>query len=768
MGNIKDKSEYIDLEAIIRVCRQKWYIFVICVVCCLGLGIFYIRTHNAQYLVKANMLITTDSSDGGGGALSSLSTLFGSSANVDDELYSVSSHSVLRDVAKQLGINKIHLTKTGFLQKRFDFEGYPVDVVCNPAIADTLRSSIVFTVKVGEDGLADVKMKALNQTLADVKNAKFPVEIKSPLGDYTVVTTPDYVPGEDLKSTIFFSGYDKAAEDLAESVKIDIASRKANVIEMEMESENIDYSRAVLNAVIDQYNLRGVAQDNLRHQKTLDFLNKRLELLTSDLSDVEGDLESMKSRQGIVDIYAEVQYQFAKKGEVESELVTAETQQEILKLIRDFLSDSANATSLVPNSLVNQSQADASGQAINSYNELLLQRMRIAQTASPGNAALKTIDEQLEAMRGNLLTTLGKSIESSQVAINELRSKFGSAQSALGQIPNQERVMRDILRQREIKEHLYKFLLQEREQVAMLLANANEKGRVIDSAYALNDEVSMSTKMILAVAFIMGVLLAFFIIYLQSMLRTKFSTRDELEGLLNAPILGEICLNRSGEAVVVKEKGSSSTAELFRLVRSNLLFMLNNPTDKVVLMTSTKSGEGKSFISINLASSLAMMGKKVLLIGLDIRNPRLAEYLQMAPTPGFTDYIAGGQGSVDRIIRKNAFMPGLDIIFAGPVPPNPSELLISPRVDEFFKEIRGMYDYIIVDSAPVGMVSDTLSLVRVSDATVYVCRANYTTKNDLRFFMDLYDNKRLPKVGLVLNGTTAKKAYGYGYGAKSE
>ncbi len=767
MSNLKDKSEYIDLGEIVKLCRRKWYIFLICILGCLGVAMLYIRTHNSEYLVRANMLISTDSSDPGD-SMSRLNSLFGSSANVDDELYSVSSHTVLRDVVKKLSLNKTHLTKTGFLQKRFDFEDSPIELVCNPSIADTLRSTLVFTIKVNDKDKADIKVKCRKEVIAEVENATFPVALDTPYGEYTIVTTPTFISGEDQKSTIIFSGYDKAAEDLSENLSIEIANRKANVIELALQSENIDYSRAVLDAIIEQYNLRNISQDNAKHQKTLAFLDKRLELLSEDLTDVEGNIESLKSKQGIVDIQAEVTYQFTKKGKIETELVDTETQYEILKLVRDFLADDSNSTSLVPSTLVNQSQSESNGQAITAYNDLLLQRMRIAQTARPGNKALETLDGQLEAMRSNLVTSLNKSIESYQVALRELKSKMGSTQNVLGQVPSQERVMRDIMRQRTIKEQLYIFLLQQREQIAMLLANGVEKGKVIDAAYALNDEVTMSPKRILALSVIFGILLGLFVIYLQNLLRTKFSTREELEALTDAPILGEICTNRSGQSLVIKNGKTSPTAELFRLVRSNLLFIMSNPSDKVVLMTSTKSGEGKSFISINLAASLAVLGKKVLLVGLDIRAPRLAEYMNMKPGPGFTDFVAGGQTSFDRLIQHPEQLPELDVITAGPIPPNPSELLVNPRVDEFFRDARSRYDYIIVDSAPVGIVSDSLSLSRVADATIYVCRANYTTKSDLRLFGDFYHNKRLPNLALVINGTTAKQGYGYGYGEKKE
>lgn len=268
----------------------------------------------------------------------------------------------------------------------------------------------------------------------------------------------------------------------------------------------------------------------------------------------------------------------------------------------------------------------------------------------------------------------------------------------------------------------------------------------------------------MALAFLLGLVFPPIILYIRRLLRSKFETKDEVETLTNIPILGEMCTNKSGNSLVVKPNGSSTAGELFRLIRANLQFVLNGKDDKVVLMTSTISGEGKSFISINLASSLAMLNKRVLLMGMDIRSPKLAEYLSLNSRHGLTEYLSTDDITLNDIILKEPVQHNMDVIVAGPVPPNPAELLASQRVDDLFAQLRTMYDYIIVDSAPVGMVSDTFSLARVSDATVYVCRANYTSMRDVKFFNNVYSENRLRKMALVVNGTNAKKGYGYGYG----
>ena len=755
----QDKNEFIDFSGIIKYCVSKWYVFVIGVVVCVALTMFHSYRTAPEYLVKANLLITQEDA---GPDLGAIGAIFGSSASVDDEVFAVSSHTIYRNVAKELGLNVSYRTRTGFLRDEFQFTGYPVALKCDPSIPDTIRTGLSFKVKVNDKGLADVTVKARKKTVAEVEDAAFPVNVKTPYGLFTLEKTPDFPAGEPVKTNISFTGYDDAAEDIAEVVFVDIASRKSNVILLELESPSVDYAKAVLNAIIEQYNLRGLGEKNLKNRKTIEFIDSRLALLSDDLSTSESSIEKYKRDNGIVDLEADAQYQFGKKGQIEQALVASETEMQIVKLIKDFVSDPANENELVPATLAGSNQGQGTDSFVGAYNELILKRIELAQNAHAGNAALEAVDRQIEAMRKNLLSTVDKAYQAASVKVRELRSEMNAAQAALGNMPTQERQFRDIKRQQTIKEQLYLFLLKQREQSSMMLANSQMKGQIIDEAYALNEPLGMKNSMKLIIAFIGGILLAAGYLYLRRLLRDKFDSSEEFSGLTSVPVLGEMCADTTGESVVVRQGGSTSTAELFRLIRTNLQFMLGGNGNKVVLVTSTTSGEGKSFISINLASSFALLGKKVLLVGLDIRKPKLQEYLGLSGGRGFTEYISSDSISLESIIRRDAVMPGLDVITSGPVPPNPSELLADPRVDELFAKLRGMYDYIIIDSAPVGIVSDTFALVRISDATVYVCRVNYTTRHDVATLNNLHATDRFRKLSVVVNGTKPRRTYGYG------
>ncbi len=749
----QDTKEYFNLAGLIQNYRRYWYIFAVCVVGCVVLGWLVSRVKAPQYEVKATLLISQDDNEG---ALGDFAALFGGGNSVEDEQFSVGSHTIMREVAKKLGTNVSYVTKTGFLKKELNYTDEPVSLSYDKALADTLTKYIVFKVEASVNGKVDVKAKLNRETIGKVKNANFPVKLDTPYGEFIFNKTEDFPANEDVTTTITLTGYDNAAEDLSKDIDVEVASRKANVITLETVTPNVDLGKAVLDEILEIYNERNLLVRNERNLKTLEFIDSRLALLGDDLSDSEATIQEFKTKNNITDLEAEASYQLQRRGQLDRQLVEVETELQVINLIRDFLSNPANANELVP---VTYSAVDG---VISSYNQLVLKRMDLVRNATTNNVMLQNLDNKIDALRANILQSISKNRETTQVRLNDLKREMNVTSGHLGDIPQFERSYRDIKRQQGIKESLYTYLLKQREQTEMLLSNTQLRGVIIDQAYAVNEPVGLSRTMILAVSFILGLMLAVFILYLKNLFKTNFETQDEVKDIVKLPILGEVSFNRTGETVVVRDRVTSSAAELFRLLRSNLQFLLRKPGCKVVLVTSTSSGEGKSYISINVATSIAMLGKRVLLMGMDIRRPRLAEYLGLSNDKGFTTYIADSSVKLSSIIQKDAIIQGLDIITAGPVPPNPAELLADERVDHLFEDLRQQYDYIIIDSAPVGMVSDTFAIDRLADATVYVCRAKHTPLKDLQFINELAQQKRLSNMSVVVNGTKSFKTYGYG------
>lgn len=758
----KTNPDFFDVSSLFKTYMSKWYYFAISIVVCCCLGYVYTKIKQPVYEVRANVLIGNDDDTMPG--MGALGSLFSSQGPVDDELFIISSHTVYRDVVKSLSINKSHTVKTGILSSKFAYPTFPVDVFFAPAVADTLSSTIVFKAEIDEDGKASVKAKVRRDVIGEVEDSPLPVTLETAYGRFIIDTTACYPKGESLKTTITVSGYDPAAEGLAEDIVADIYSKKSNVINLGMQTTNSEYGQDVLNQVMAQYNDRGIAQRNTQGEKTAAFIDKRLALISGDLAAAETDIQDYKQKKGIIDVAAEAQYQTRRRGSIEERLLSTELHAEIVKMTIDFLSDRANDFSLIPVS----GDSEAANDGVNAYNELILKRLELVGSAKSNNMALKKLEEQISAMRSNIIVSAEKAYDNLSAQVKELRSEMNKTSSKLGDIPEQEREFLNMKRQQEVKQQLYLFLLQRREETAMLLANAVPKGVIVDEAYTLNEPVGMGKKAILLIAFLLGLVIPPVFIYTSKKLRNKFESSAEAEEHVDMPLLGEVTTDRSGESLVVTPTSKTTNAELFRLMRTNLLFILNDARDKVIMVTSTKSGEGKSFVSINLCASLSLLDKKVLLVGMDIRKPRLSQYLGINPQFGLTQYLSSDRISIDQIVTTMPGEAGFDVIVAGPVPPNPAELLASKKLDALIDELRERYDYILIDSAPVGMVSDSFTLNRLTDATVYVCRAGYTAISDLRYANDIYQEGRLKKLSLVVNGTKSKKGYGYGYGEKED
>ena len=757
----KDKSQFFDIKSLFSDYLRHWWWFAISLFVCVAIAFIYIKTHNAKYAVCANVLVTNDDT-GSFTAMSGMSDLFGSSANVEDEVYVISSHTVLRDVARDLGIYKTHYVRRGILGGYLAYPEFPVDVNAEGSLLDTLSTGLTFKVNVDKKGNADIKVYALGKKINEDEDVTLPVTVKTRYGKFNVVPTKFYPKGKKVKTTISISGYDDAAEGLAKVVSSNKASRKSNMINMFMKTENTDYGKDVLNEIVDNYNRRAIAYKNRQGEKTLEFINDRLAIITGDLTTAEKDIQEYKKSHKITDVGAEASYNMGIRGSADYALVAAETEVEIIKMTRDFLRQPGNEYQLVP---ITSNMPKSLGDAIVEYNNLVIKRMEVADNARGNNSSLRRIDESIASLRRHIDTSLTRALENSQLQVREARSRLNSSLSKLGNVPTQEREFLSLQRQQAVKQELYIFLLQRREETAMMIANAIPKGRIIDEAYSISEPVSIKSRMILAIALLAGLLIPCLLLYLRRLFRTKFDDVEELRGLTDIPIVGEICKDNTGENLVVAQGPTSPAAELFRMVRSGLQFMTAGDGCHVILVTSTRPGEGKSFVSVNLAASFAITGKRVALLGIDIRNPQLGNYMDLKSATGITNYLADPSMDLDSIILKSPRTQGCDVILAGPVPPNPSELLSSAAVDKLFAELRQRYDYVIIDSAPSGMVSDTLSLGRVADITLYVTRADYTLRRDISFVNNLSTDNRLPRIALVLNGVPMRaKAYGYGYG----
>ena len=753
-------NDSIDFTSIIKGYIKHWKLFIATIFVCGVIGFIYIWIVPPSYKIIANVLVKQQSSDGGNGNMQNIlmrSFGGGGSGNVDDEIYVITSHTNLTNTVKLLGLNRVHYIKKNPIKKIDAYDNYPVDVYAPESMIDTLSVPAIFKVNVTKEGEITVNTK-IAKYKEKKKADKFPVAIETPYGLFTLTTTENYVPGEKLKTEILVAGYGMVAEDWASMLESYVPNKRTNLISLSVTDANIQRGKDFLNTLIDLYNLQGLENKNIEATKTGEFIDERLSIISKELYDIETEIEKYKVDNKILDVIEDARAAYSKREHYSDIQLQAEMRNHIVAIVEEFINNPENK-----NSLLISTSGVVGDSEIAKYNNLLIARRELLRSAKPDNPVIKKLDDQIDLAWQNIKDFIAASKEEKEVSLNDVRQLEAEMQTKVSEAPAREKEYLNMKRQQAIKSELFMFLLQRREDNLITLAANTPKGQIVDPAYNLNKPVSLPKKIILLVWLCLGFAIAAGYLYIKDLFKTKFSTREELEKLTALPLLGEVSVNDTGRNIVVSSGDNTSISELFRLIRSNLQFILSNG-EKVMLVTSSISGEGKSFISCNLAASLALTGKRVVVVGLDIRQPKLGEYLNIGGRAGVTNYLASNSVSINDIIHKEPFAAGLDIILAGPVPPNPAELLLSDRLEELFKELKKKYDYVIIDSAPVGMVSDTFSIDRISDICIYVCRADYTEKDNIRYAEKLSGDKKLKKLYLVLNATNTKKGYGYGYG----
>ena len=752
----KKADKKIDVIELLRYYSTKWKYILASVVVFLALGAVYAYMKSPIYEVQANVLITDNDTKSDFLRSFSIADMFGGKAAVDEEIALMYSHTLFSNIVKQYQLNEQYIVKKNILKKIRKYDDTPVEIITPPQFSDTLTEQVIFKLNVDKKGDVDAKMKLGRfTTLAEVKDKKFPLRFNTPYGEFVFKTTDFYEAGKPLNIAIIVTSYNQATEALQKNVMCAIPNKKARVISVSLNSTSIPFAEKIVNAVVDGYNERGIVENKVRNQITADFVEKRLADLTEELNLTEKSVENYKKDNNIVDLVADAQYIFTKKGTIDEQLVKAETEYEILEMTRELMNDPGHQYDLIPTPY----GAEAAIDAIAEYNKLILERMKLVNNAKTNNnAALRTISSQLDAMRENINATLDRSLASARVKLHDLREQMNTSDSRLGELPRQEREYLNIKRRQVVQENIYLLLLQHREETNLRMANAIPKGQIIDKAYPLEGQSNLTKMQVMLLFFLLGLIAVPVWLYIRNMFRTKISGRSDLAELTSVPVVGSIGKDNSGDHLISFDNDNEA-AETFCHLRGNLQFLMANGTNKVVQISSMASGAGKTFISSNFAVCIAQSGKKIALVDMDIRNPKIAEYFNLPEGPGVSQYIVDNDLTVKDLIRKVPACPNLNVITGGAIPPNASELLLSPRVDQLFDELRKEFDFIIVDSSPVGQVSDSISLNRITDVTLIVCRINKTTFDEIDALNELMMMNPLKRIGLIVNGVKLSRIY---------
>ena len=673
------------------------------------------------------------------------SVMGGGDVNVFNEIEILASENLAAKTVDALDINCRYYEKTGFLKKQDHYGTSPIIVEAPKELFDTLSVTLPFKIKVNADGKTDITVKkGMFSNYAELKGVELPATVKTPFGLFVVKPTQYFTPKHEYSITASVAGNIPAALELQKDMTVDLKAKKTDIVYMDVMDNDVKRGRDILNTLVRLYNERGMKESDTQGMTTARFIDERLSLIYKNLMGSEAEIEAYKKAHSLVDPYTQVKSSIIKGETSESAIIALETQYRIASMIKGFITDPANKHSLIP------FESDSlSAKMVRSYNALITQRQHLETSAKADNPALVQLDQQLNAMRENMLGSVNNALGAMRIKIDKAKDVQGESKGDMSQFASTERETRTLYRNQAIQNELYIFLLQKREENALKMAAAQPKGKLVDEAYAASEPVKPKKPLLAFVALIMTFALPFCILYVKKMLKNKIGSQDELEAITPAHLLGQIYHAREDELQVIADTNTKN-AELFRYLRGNVQFVLPESTDKVVLVTSAVAAEGKSYIAANVASSLALMGKKVALVELNLRKPSLGEMFGIIASKGMSDYLSNGEVSLHDIVSTTA--DGLDVYVAGTVPPNPSELLQGSRAAQLMEQLREQYDYVVVDSASLATASDTFSLTSQADATVVVLRANSTKQAYVKWINRLMAEGKLSNVGFVLNG----------------
>lgn len=556
-----------------------------------------------------------------------------------------------------------------------------------------------------------------------------------------------------------------AASSFASAVQVAPKSLGTGILTLSMQTPNSMMGADVINVLMDEYALYTIDEKNKASEQIISFIEGRSRLLGRELDSIQDVLLDYSQKNNIIDIDAQSGGYFQSISEYDKVINEQQFQADVSDLVRDYLTDKQNAyTKVVVPSPLTLSDATLSG-LVAGYNLAQMERASMLESnITPGNPLIKEKETEIEKLRQSLLENLKNIRKSYTHSIGELKARSSTSQAQLQALPFKAKKYYEIKRQVESKQSLYQLLQEKKEETSISKASNVASSKIIDKAYPSSTPLKPNRRSIQIMAILLGLGIPAMIIFIGEVLNDKVATRFDIEKITPAPILGEVGHSYSEKPLLVTKTTRSMVAEQFRIIRSNLQYIVNKVDKSVILITSSFSGEGKSFISINMGAVLALAGKKTIILEFDIRKPKVLSGLGITKGPGITNYLVG-KASLPDIIRPVEGHENLYVLGCGPIPPNPSELLLDQRVEDMFVWLRNNFDVVLIDTAPVGMVSDGLTLGKFSDCTLYIVRQGHTFKKQVALIDEFYQENRLPKVSIIINDVKMKPGYGYyGYG----
>ena len=737
----------------------NWNWFLLSLFICFSLTFIYLRYATDTFKISATIKIA-DSREQNAFNQSNQPNDYGlfkrDQNSVLDEVQIIGSRSIINSVIEKLGLN-VQCFIQGSIKELEIYRNPPLTV--NFLENDSILKTVDTTVTLNVISKSQFTFKNSEQKL------NFGDNISMPFGD--IIFTPNFYQPE-LKVgksvTVKITPEEKVASHYNNKIKISTSALNSSIINITLDEPVIEKGIDILNTLVDEYNGVVIENKNAVVKATSDFIDNRLAIVARELSEVNQTSETIQQNNRLTDLSSQSSIFLQTERDIENQQIVTGTELKMIEYMSGYLNENNGTGDVIPESMSLQDNSISS--LTQKHNNLVMQRNKYLENSSEKNPVVVRLDAQIANLKQNLVTSLNNLKSTNQIKLDNLDKEENRISSQIFSAPKKQRQFRDLARQQDIKESVYIYLLQKREESAVSHGVTSPNAIIVDKAYASALPIWPKKEILFLGAFVLGLLIPLVTIYLMDLLDNKIRSKAGLTKELSIPFIGDVPKS-SNKQVFINKHDYSPKAESFRLIRTNINFMLSNVTKskgKTIFVTSTTSKEGKSHTSLNLARSLSFSNKKVLIIETDIRVPKLNKYLGVKNKTGLglTNYIIDDKINFNDVI--NNVDENLDMISSGTIPPNPAELLMDDKLGVLFNAVKIKYDYIIVDTAAVGLVTDTLLISKYADMVIYVVRANYLDKRQLHVAQSMYDEKRLPNMVVLLNGVIHKRGYGYGYG----
>lgn len=764
----------IDYKAILFEYLMYWPWFVACLLVCIAGAWCYLRYQAPVYNVNATVLIKQGDKNKPSGQNASLEAMqdlgmLSMASNFDNEVEIIQSRTLLKEVVNALNLNITYTEKRSFGYPMQLYKNTPVQVWMSPDEADKLTSSLQLQLECTPEGKVQVNTafshNGKEQTLSKHFD-QLPGVLVTPVGTITLSSkdSTSIQEAHTIYATIISPTV--AAANCKAHLSADPVSKVTTIVRLNYNDTNVDRGMDFLNTLVALYNRDANDDKNEVASRTAEFIDTRIQIINQELGSTENQLATYKQKAGLTDLSSDAQLALQGNAEYTQKQAENATQLRLVQFLKEYIDNPANQMEVIPANIGLTDNALAT--VIGQYNEMLTERKRLLRTSSESNPAVVNLDASIQATRKNVQTSVSSVLKGLEITRNDLEHQARKFEGKISNAPTQEKELLSITRQQEIKASLYLMLLQKREENAITLAATANNGRIVEEPLS-GGPVSPNSRTFYLLALVLGIGIPVSIIYLSNLLRFKIESRADVEKITNVPVIGDIpVVETKGNPIVVRENRNDLMEEVFRSVRTNIQFMLQE-NQKVVLFTSTSSGEGKSFTAGNLACSFAFMGKKVVIVGLDIRKPGLNKVFHLShKEKGITQYLVDPEHTdLLSLCQTSSESENLYILPGGIVPPNPTELVARQTLDQAIEILKKHFDYVLLDTAPIGMVTDTQLIARVADLSVYICRADYTHKSHYELINDLKKDHKLPNICTLINCINMnqrKNGYYYGYG----